>query len=999
MTIEKLKLSRELNTLVAQVKTGELTGLNTVRVPRRINAIVALLGGSNATPVAADDTPAPTPADDGLSDRTTDENYRWKDTAHIAGARKHMSATFSEAKKQGRNLNTNDIDWDEVSSDMRLAQSLITKENVFGVVDWKALKEAGMPSEVAYLIKRLYTAVDKEPVDPTNPQSLRNYVAGISELRDQLEACRSYDDIRVAVIGISKKLIKPKYLKAYYADPSFANNYAPAGIYEVRCMSELGERFYSWIFKSGNKGLHECKTKRDPSTRKESKGANWEWAKLEPVVKDEQGKEVKPRKKSFQLEHATDIQRIGGKQVDLKSSKELEEMFGFKGIQSGNWVLKDKSSAEFHMKATAEAMLDMSDVLGIDAKHLGLNGNLAMAFGARGKGGALAHYESSTKVINITKMRGGGSLGHEYFHAIDNLVNDLMQGEAGSIRFFATRDHAQIPDKELSAAFKKLNEALLIRKDSFVFKSQYYDFNEQPSARQMEFIEQNAYDFPSRIGKTLYEANQMPLDEIVGQFEQWATKFQQENMRSNVRNLSERFLADYLTYRHYKQGDVPIRSDGAMQLNVKGSSSRSLYATNATQLDDGKADAYWSKEYEMAARAFSAYLQDRLEEQGRRNDYLAYSTKGGNGRVGEIAYPQGVEREEINKAFDELFKVIKSKEILKNASENKQLLDSIFGDTSYFNYLVFDEIEEEVDSILVPENDATPEVMQLVDAMAQSAATSVVNEGENPTQEQLIANDYKTASVSIAGMNISIENPVNSVRRGVDSQGNEWETVMSAHYGYFDGTLGADGDELDVFVAEGTPHDFAGDVFVIGQLDEKGNFDEHKVVLGVQSGNEAQQLYRAHYDENFNGIGYLHSFSLEDFKNRVYTGRTALLDSIRPMMLDSWAQDGRFDLIPFKKLDQSKLDQDMNEAKANIKEPIVVFADKGKFYVIHGRNRLKIAENSSEGFVPAILIHADEGYTLSDVKAAMRKCGNVVHAEALAALIIDQASQRLEAAL
>jgi hypothetical protein len=56
---------------------------------------------------------------------------------------------------------------------------------------------------------------------------------------------------------------------------------------------------------------------------------------------------------------------------------------------------------------------------------------------------------------------------------------------------------------------------------------------------------------------------------------------------------------------------------------------------------------------------------------------------------------------------------------------------------------------------------------------------------------------------------------------------------MSAHYGYFEDTLGADGDELDVFVALGTPHDYDGRVFVISQNDRHGNFDEHKVILGV----------------------------------------------------------------------------------------------------------------------------------------------------------------------
>ena len=74
-------------------------------------------------------------------------------------------------------------------------------------------------------------------------------------------------------------------------------------------------------------------------------------------------------------------------------------------------------------------MFDLSDMIGIDHKALGFNGRLAMAFGARGRGGALAHYEPVQRVINLTKMRGGGSLGHEWFHAIDNILGEVLGNE------------------------------------------------------------------------------------------------------------------------------------------------------------------------------------------------------------------------------------------------------------------------------------------------------------------------------------------------------------------------------------------------------------------------------------------------------------------------------------------------------------------------------------------------------------------------------------------
>lgn len=291
------------------------------------------------------------------------------------------------------------------------------------------------------------------------------------------------------------------------------------------------------------------------------------------------------------------------------------------------------------------------------------------------------------------------------------------------------------------------------------------------------------------------------------------------------------------------------------------------------------------------------------------------------------------------------------------------------------------------------------ETLQLHDIAAQTADTSELNAGATPTQQQLEMNDYGVARIQIAGLNIAIENPIGSVRRGVDQDGQAWETQMSAHYGYIEDTMGADGDELDIFVAPDTEQDYQGRVFIINQIDRAGRFDEHKVILGVPSKARAIALYQAHYDEQFNSIGSMVEMSLEDFKAKIYGGTMALFDSVRSAMLDSWLNDGIYEMLPHNKLILSKLDTDMKEAKATIKEPIVVFAQGVKYYVVHGKNRLEIAVKNAEKLVPSIIFNQDEGYTLDDIKKAIRKCGNVVHAEALAAIVESLAGQRLEATL
>ena len=67
-----------------------------------------------------------------------------------------------------------------------------------------------------------------------------------------------------------------------------------------------------------------------------------------------------------------------------------------------------------------DGLMDLSVIVGAPPKALSLNGELALAFGARGSGNAMAHYEPGQVVINLTKGKGAGSLAHEWFHALDN---------------------------------------------------------------------------------------------------------------------------------------------------------------------------------------------------------------------------------------------------------------------------------------------------------------------------------------------------------------------------------------------------------------------------------------------------------------------------------------------------------------------------------------------------------------------------------------------------
>ncbi len=135
---------------------------------------------------------------------------------------------------------------------------------------------------------------------------------------------------------------------------------------------------------------------------------------------------------------------------------------------------------------------------------------------------------------------------------------------------------------------------------------------------------------------------------------------------------------------------------------------------------------------------------------------------------------------------------------------------------------------------------------QLNDYVRRSFNTKSVR--TQPSPAQAAAGNYKMDHIRLHGLEISVENPVGSIRRGVDELGNEWAQQMQHAYGYIKGTVGADKDHIDVFIApDADKHETA---VVIDQLNLKtGKFDEHKVMIGFPSQAHAMKAYLDNYDQ------------------------------------------------------------------------------------------------------------------------------------------------------
>jgi len=128
--------------------------------------------------------------------------------------------------------------------------------------------------------------------------------------------------------------------------------------------------------------------------------------------------------------------------------------FDLKGFEYGNWL--NQEDRYNYLWAAQIALFDLVKITGI--QKVGLGKLVGIAFGARGRKGALAHFEPDTNMINITRFHeaktvkdflgrpvfgnkttdmikpvlfeqtgGMGSLAHEYGHSLDYIFGGYVE--------------------------------------------------------------------------------------------------------------------------------------------------------------------------------------------------------------------------------------------------------------------------------------------------------------------------------------------------------------------------------------------------------------------------------------------------------------------------------------------------------------------------------------------------------------------------------------------
>ena len=428
---------------------------------------------------------------------------------------------------------------------------------------------------------------------------------------------------------------------------------------------------------------------------------NWEWLDKEKnKVARKESEIIKGKtKRKFEMIVPKTLERKGGRDISVKSTAELKKAFNLRDVQTGSYVQSDPVSAKWHVDNLAAGFADLADVLGIKDDQVSLNGRLALAIGARGHGSALAHYEPVERVINITKFKGGGSLGHEWFHSFDNMIAEAITGGNVSVymsdpnqqsktvklmdAFKPNAYHDEIPADELSQNVRNKfinlvnammtgdtpeTEEVLYNKEDVETAKNFFE-NQLPRYSS-GYYDRNGFYKRLSEAKNLDEA----ISEINNEFRNTVMlirenrdkvgklgKYEQKRMKETVKTY-EKYRVMAAAYFDSKAD----KSEGG-EVTVKTGRTVSRFYEDAKKLDEGKQKSYWSTPLEMAARAFEAYLVDKLKERGQRNDYLSGSASNDVYAGAWYPYPTERDRIKINKAFDELFEVIRSENAIRKA--------------------------------------------------------------------------------------------------------------------------------------------------------------------------------------------------------------------------------------------------------------------------------------------------------------------------------------------
>lgn len=359
--------------------------------------------------------------------------------------------------------------------------------------------------------------------------------------------------------------------------------------------------------------------------------------------------------------------------------------FGFKGGEFGNWVTQNERQQ--FLNYAQDAFSDLAAALNITPDSLGQQGAMSIAFGARGKGltGAVAHFEPAKKVINMTRLKGAGSLAHEYGHSIDNYISRIggysddgmattnmrnpklsenmqkaVKEVEDTMRYNVSTNQEEIDKK--NAIYEKS------RKESLEYNLRYIDKVFNGEAHNYRRIKGKYEEVPIKVTskqKSEYQKIRNTLIEggIKGEIDYKMSdtrSLKADKVYPEPINTLQKMYKEVVGRKIDDDTVYSIFRNGKPTKQVTEVKSESGYSKSALELDreTGRSSAYFSRIDEMWARAFESYISDKLKAKGIKDTYLVHSVNNNEYALFN-PFPAGEERKNINKAFDNLIQTMK----------------------------------------------------------------------------------------------------------------------------------------------------------------------------------------------------------------------------------------------------------------------------------------------------------------------------------------------------
>uniref|UniRef100_A0A6M3XDY4 Putative poly(ADP-ribose) polymerase n=1 Tax=viral metagenome TaxID=1070528 RepID=A0A6M3XDY4_9ZZZZ len=361
---------------------------------------------------------------------------------------------------------------------------------------------------------------------------------------------------------------------------------------------------------------------------------------------------------------------------DVTSDK-MKEVFGFRGVNFGNWTNQNERQAS--LNAGYDALMDLATTLDVPPKAISLNGIMGLAFGAQGSGKYGAHFVPGVNEINLTKTKGAGALAHEVGHAIDHYFATQAGLQRSKEPYLSHHTDGQKGAEirpEIVQAFNKIVDTMTHRTPTAEERA---TIRQERKARDLKVLNR----FLSPIRKDIESfADATEKDQALKDFDELADRLRDGDMGTGYAmagklNLPQvvaeirllvmdkakpsgiqrntdmwKGLSNWASSIAYVKNKKEAETDHIPQIKTD-------YVKGASELDkDKKGKKYWTEHTELFSRAFESYVLDKITDRNQKNTYLSSPIQDTEKQV----YPYGAERKAINEAFDNLFNIMEAKE-------------------------------------------------------------------------------------------------------------------------------------------------------------------------------------------------------------------------------------------------------------------------------------------------------------------------------------------------